>query len=412
MNKEELIKLADILDARGEHEAASKIDTYLRSQAADEPGGDIEPPQEYEDDDTDVVHADPTMSGTIPGAEGEQETMTMEPQEEAHDVSEDSLRGALDKFLESPRRFENVHQLKQMIDNYVLKAVPKEAGIQDVFQKLAGIADELDSEGLGDAANLIDGFLDKYAAEPVDVGGTGLLMDPEEYQAGQEELPESQPVSEDDERLLQSTQDEFRMIMERIHELTAKFFENPSDKALMQELQRSIDDYRREVEQYAELYHDIHGGAGPVVASTNSSISKRADDVVDWKEEDDTEQSKRYDDRHHHNLQVREPKRDQERVDREGRKEHHVSTQKPVEATALSSRYCPDHIGTQMGRVGPGSYQCPLDGQVYNWETGWTDFDGNQHPGGSVAAQTPDSTGYAIPHRVFDSRDKALNVVN
>jgi len=146
-------------------------------------------------------------------------------------------------------------------------------------------------------------------------------------------------------------------------------------------------------------------------------IAKHADDYSeDRVEEGDTDQSKRYDDKHHHSLQIREPKKDQERVDREGRDKHHIhnqrSEQKKAEAHALSTRYCPEHQGSQMGRVGEGSYQCPLDGQVYNWETGWTDYDGNQHSGGSVAGQTPDSSGYEIPHRVFDSREKVLNVVN
>jgi hypothetical protein len=133
---------------------------------------------------------------------------------------------------------------------------------------------------------------------------------------------------------------------------------------------------------------------------------------VKWKEESDTEQAKRYDSKHHHSLQVREPKRDQEKVDREGRKDHHVHTYQETGASALSTRYCPEHIGVTMGRVGPSSYQCPLDGQIYNWETGWTDYNGVKHPGGSVAAQTPDSTGYATPHRIFDSRENILNRIN
>ena len=33
-------------------------------------------------------------------------------------------------------------------------------------------------------------------------------------------------------------------------------------------------------------------------------------------------------------------------------------------------------------------------------------------PGGSVAAQTGDSSNYAIPSRIFDSREKVLNVIN
>ena len=140
-------------------------------------------------------------------------------------------------------------------------------------------------------------------------------------------------------------------------------------------------------------------------------IAKYATDL-ERKEEADTEQSKRYDSKHHHSLQVREPKTKQERIDREGREQHHVSTMQTTKATALSTRYCPEHVGAMLARVGESTYQCSLDGQIYNWEAGWTDYDGNEHPGGSVAAQTPDSSGYAVPHRIFDSRENITNKVN
>lgn len=301
MTIEELIKLADLLDSQGEHEAANEVDKLIAEAAG-------ATPWDEGDDPTMKMEDEPTMKelgvGEIlePGEyESEhKETMTMEPTgPEVQGV--DALKAAFDAFLESPRRFENVHKLKKLMDDYILANVPdKSASLGEVFEKLADVADSLDKAGALDEANMIDSFIEKHA------------------------------------------------------------------------------------EDYDE----------------------------DRKEEADTEQSKRYDSKHHHNLQVREPKRDQERVDREGRKEHHVKTYKSVEATSLQTRYCPEHIGTQMGRVGEATYQCPLDGQVFNWEAGWTDFDGNQHPGGSVAAQTPDSTGYAIPHRIFDSREKVLNVVN
>ena len=119
-----------------------------------------------------------------------------------------------------------------------------------------------------------------------------------------------------------------------------------------------------------------------------------------------------YDAKEHHSRQIREPKREQERADIEGRKNHHVHTYQETGASGLSTRYCPEHIGVMLGRVGDNTYQCSLDGQIYNWETGFIDFDGVKHPGGSVAAQTPESTEHAIPHRIFDSREKILNTIN
>ena len=146
-------------------------------------------------------------------------------------------------------------------------------------------------------------------------------------------------------------------------------------------------------------------------SNKKNKLSKTADDVLERKEEADTEQSKRYDDKHHHKLQVREPKGKKERIDREGREEHTVDTYKSNEGS-LSTRYCPEHTGVQWMRIGPSTVQCPYDGAVFNFETGYTTFDGKQVPGGSVAGQTPDSSGYGIPHRVFDSRENVLNRVS
>lgn len=146
-------------------------------------------------------------------------------------------------------------------------------------------------------------------------------------------------------------------------------------------------------------------------------------DVMDWKEPDPKgERAKRYDTDYHHSLQVREPKGDQERMDLEGRKKHHVENYRTVEDVektkkeaaphSLQTRYSPDLVGVQLGRIGDGVYQCPVTGKIYNFETGYTDMDGEFHPGGSVAAQTPDASGYGIPHRIFDSREQIVNRVN
>jgi len=92
--------------------------------------------------------------------------------------------------------------------------------------------------------------------------------------------------------------------------------------------------------------------------------------------------------------------------------EHHIEEYRPGNET-MSCRYCPDHIGVMLGRVGEGTYQCPIDGTIYNWRTGWTDMEGKDHPGGSVAGQTPESTGYfTTPIRIFDSREKVLNIIH
>lgn len=126
-------------------------------------------------------------------------------------------------------------------------------------------------------------------------------------------------------------------------------------------------------------------------------IQKTAKDVlksvVDWKEENPkTEQSHRYDSKYHHEQQIFDPKKQTLDV-----KEHHVKTYQPT-GKPLSTRYCPDHVGVSLVRVGEGIFQCSLDGQIFNFDLE-----------GSVAGQTPSATQYEIPSRIFDSREININ---
>lgn len=72
----------------------------------------------------------------------------------------------------------------------------------------------------------------------------------------------------------------------------------------------------------------------------------------------------------------------------------------------LSTRYCPDHPGAQIARVGEHVYQCELDKKTYNFETGFELSNGSKVPGGDVAQQTQ---GLEIPfHAIFDTREGRL----
>jgi len=72
----------------------------------------------------------------------------------------------------------------------------------------------------------------------------------------------------------------------------------------------------------------------------------------------------------------------------------------------LSTRYCPDHPGVQIARVGDREYQCSLDKKVYNFDTGYTLENGTQVPGGSVSEQSRlDTPNYSS---MFDSRQGRL----
>ena len=78
----------------------------------------------------------------------------------------------------------------------------------------------------------------------------------------------------------------------------------------------------------------------------------------------------------------------------------------------LNTRYCPDHHGVQTVRIGERVYQCSLDKKIYNYETGYTTYKGENIPGGSVAHQTPESSDYfAAPSRIFDSRENLMNPI-
>lgn len=141
-------------------------------------------------------------------------------------------------------------------------------------------------------------------------------------------------------------------------------------------------------------------------------VNNPYDYSVNWKEENPkTDQSKRYDSKYHHSLQVSEPEKKQQRLKQ---KQYNSPSAKPYGPMthALSTRHCPDHIGVGLKRVGEGIYQCMLDGAIYNYEVGFTDQNGHKVPGGSVATQTPNASEYAIPSRLFDSRESIMPTIN
>jgi hypothetical protein len=72
----------------------------------------------------------------------------------------------------------------------------------------------------------------------------------------------------------------------------------------------------------------------------------------------------------------------------------------------LSTRYCPEHAGVQISRVGEHMFQCELDKKVFNYESGYTLDNGTKVPGGDVALQTQNIN---VPyHAIFDTRQDRL----
>lgn len=72
----------------------------------------------------------------------------------------------------------------------------------------------------------------------------------------------------------------------------------------------------------------------------------------------------------------------------------------------LSSRYCPDHPGVQITRIGEHMWQCELDKKSYNFDTGFELNNGAKVPGGDVSQQTQT---VSVPyHAIFDTREGRL----
>ncbi len=245
------------------------------------------------------------------------------------------------------------------------------------IEQLIKLADFLDSKGEFDAASEIDALIQKHAVEII---------------------PNTADASENE-----TMADLSQKILKSLTEIEQKMDEQPSIPVEPQKRQAELGIVFQKLARVADELDKT--GARKEADLIDDFLEKHA------KKDLETEQDKCYDSKHHHSLLVREPKKKQERAN-EGGEEHSVKTYKQTNTKSLSTRYCPDHIGVTLARVGDSSYQCPLDGQVYNWEIGWKDQDGVQHPGGSVAAQTPDSTGYEAPHRLFDSRDSVINRIN
>lgn len=382
MNIEKLVALANHLDEKGEYEEAAKIDAMIH-EAQPEEEGLVEKLKEE-------GWQDPQVQTFGPGELGQS--------------SDEDFK---EKYLES------MHKMLDEAGYSVFRPGELEEWLKELgYEKVEKPGEEV---------------TDPSARLPVEEDTKPDIPLPK--------FEEDQAMDPEYTRLLGEKQGELNTLLD-------KFLESPDDNVIKKELMH-------ELEQYAELYSEGNQ-TEEKLSSVKSMFSKLANladrldklgapeqadmidnfinkhsnsvlpDVMEWKEPDPEGQySKVYDTEYHHSLQVREPKTKQERVDLEGREKHHVENYRSVDDTNkkeaahnLQTRYSPDLVGVQLARIGEGIYQCPVTGKIYNFETGYTDMDGEYHPGGSVAQQTPDSTGYGIPHRVFDTREQIVNRIN
>jgi len=404
---EELIVLADRLDLEGRHKEAAQIDEMVKKlSVSNDPDADKElSEEELLQRKRDIITE--MGAGLMSAHVADPKKLSPQEGEGLSDALKAELANLMDKgwniFAPGELEMWRPQQETTKVDPEDVDKFLKERGIDLTAQKLAGVVEQ---------------DLPEYQ--------------PESYQ----EQEKSVSGVQDSSMQLRDVFDSFLSSPSEWHDRLAELIGGYRDSKRLPEKMESEEDVSKHREELEGMTPEEIGET--VLASNNSVFEKLANiadrldvlgavdeaELIDgfikrYAEEDSdyqgedmsSEQSKRYDSKYHHSLQIREPKTKQERVDREGREKHHVHTMQSVEATALSTRYCPEHVGVPVSRVGESTYQCSLDGAIFNYETGWTDHDGNEHPGGSLAAQTPDSSGYATPHRMYDSRENILNRV-
>lgn len=86
-------------------------------------------------------------------------------------------------------------------------------------------------------------------------------------------------------------------------------------------------------------------------------------------------------------------------------KSEYMKVRRPLQES-LSTRYCPEHFGAPMQRVGEDEWACSLDHKKYDYKAGFK-ADNKVVPGGNVSEQT--KFDQFSPHQMFDNRDSRLN---
>lgn len=84
-----------------------------------------------------------------------------------------------------------------------------------------------------------------------------------------------------------------------------------------------------------------------------------------------------------------------------------VKHRRPLEAS-LRTRYCPDHPGAGLIRIGEDIFQCSLDKQIFNYQEGYKTLAGEVVPGGTVADQTGRLGDRRLEQTNFSTREGVL----
>jgi len=145
MNREELLKLADLLDSRGEHVAADYVDSYLRDSVGVD-GGPIATKAALSPEDKSYMQAATRIEDELISLQSQLETL------------KDFLPPEMDRAGATLQRA--IENYKVTLDQFMFDKTSSQS-YHSVFEKLSSVADQLDGAGHLEAADRIDGFLRK-----------------------------------------------------------------------------------------------------------------------------------------------------------------------------------------------------------------------------------------------------------
>ena len=171
------------------------------------------------------------------------------------------------------------------------------------------------------------------------------------------------------------------------------------DIQIISGIQEQRKDVTHALEQLQSLANDLDSSGDPNLIKKASLLDEILLTVAA-----DVEEKKRFEDRMNQKIaEIKNKKTNKKALAGESKaKEGKVFEENEA---SLSTRYCPDHPGEPVLRIGDGIVQCSLTGKIYNYNEGFVTEKGNKVPGTSVENQTNHDTHLSNPLSVSDTRE-------
>ena len=333
------------------------------------------------------------------------------------DPADEKLQGFADRMLR-PLSIVAL-MLEEKLKALSPKAITKEENPMKsgaTIESLIALADRLDLAGEETEASKIDEMIESMASHSVlkPEEERKIMKEDEKVNKKLEQMPkeDEKPVVKEEIKhhvkasIPAAALEKLATIADKLDEIGATDEAGMIDDFLADGKRQNTEYLLKGIED--EITEMLHTFLHTPTDEAQISLSKKLEEYValsrDAKPLDKNAAEKKvdvYDSKAHHDQQVRK------QTPRNEVKEHHVAPYQETKSHALSTRYCPNHIGVSLSRICEGLFQCSIDGEIFNWETGWNE-NGKAVPGGSVSSQTPNSSEYSVPNRIFDSREKAL----